>query len=239
MNLQYQMKTMLNEKAALLQKHDAEFFRKKVRNHNADTIKSKRETREIFTDSKKSFPWSPSYPLRRSEGQKKGGGSNYGKFNNGSSRFHQQTQKVSKDMGMVNTHSSGRTFFNMDSVSETSLKWDLENVHPLIKRLFSSNKVPNIPIAGRLKHFSKAWKKLTRDQSILDLVDGYVIPFQRKPFQSKIPFQLATSREQQKLLDKEVKEMLKKGAIRQVSTVKGEFLSNLFLVKKKDGGKGQ
>ena len=71
MNLQYQMKTMLNEKAALLQKHDAEFFRKKVRNHNADTIKSKRETREIFTDSKKSFPWSPSYPLRRSEGQKR------------------------------------------------------------------------------------------------------------------------------------------------------------------------
>ena len=67
-----------------------------------------------------------------------------------------------------------------------------------------------------LKHL-KAWKKLARDQSILDLVDGYVIPFQRKPFQSKTPFQLATSREEQKLLDKEVKEMLKKGAIRQVS----------------------
>ena len=36
-------------------------------------------------------------------------------------------------------------------------------------------------------------------------------------------------------MDTEVKEMLKKGAIRQASTVKGEFLSNLFLVKKKDG----
>ena len=93
-------------------------------------------------------------------------------------------------------------------------------------------KIPNVPIAGRLKHFSKACKKLTRDQSILDLVDGYVIPFQRKPFQSKTPFQLATSREQQKLMDKEVKEMLKKGAIRQASAVNGEFLSNLFLVKK-------
>ena len=122
MNSQYQMKTMLKEKVALLQKHDREFFRKKVRNHNAGTIKSKREAREIFTDSKKSFQWSPSYPPRRSEGQKKGGGSNYGKFNNGSSRFHQQTQKVSKDMGMVNIHFSGRIFFNMDSVSETSLK---------------------------------------------------------------------------------------------------------------------
>ena len=39
-------------------------------------------------------------------------------------------------------------------------------------------------------------------------------------------------------MDKEVKEMLKKGALRQASTVKGEFLSNLFLVKKKNGGQG-
>ena len=44
------------------------------------------------------------------------------------------------------------------------------------------------------------------NQSILDLVDDYLIPFQRKPFQSKIPFQFVTSREQQKLMDKEVKE---------------------------------
>ena len=55
---------MLKEKAALLQKHDSEFFGKKYRNHIADTIKLKRETREIFTDSKKSFPWNPSYPPR-------------------------------------------------------------------------------------------------------------------------------------------------------------------------------
>ena len=51
----------------------------------------------------------------------------------------------------------------------------------------------------------------------MSLVDGYGIPFQRKPFQPKIPFQLITRQEQQKLMDKEVKEMLKKGAIRQAS----------------------
>ena len=39
-------------------------------------------------------------------------------------------------------------------------------------------------------------------------------------------------------MDKEVKEMLKKGAIRQASTIKGEFLSSLFLVKKKYRGMG-
>ena len=70
MNSQNQVKTMLKEKAALLQKHDSELFRNKFRNHIPDTIKSKRETREIFTDCKKPFPWSPSYPTGRSEEQK-------------------------------------------------------------------------------------------------------------------------------------------------------------------------
>ena len=55
------MKTMLKEKTALLQKHDKELFGKKFRNHISDTIKPKKETSEIFTDSKKPFPSSPSY----------------------------------------------------------------------------------------------------------------------------------------------------------------------------------
>ena len=46
---------------------------------------------------------------------------------------------------------------------------------------------------------------------MLDLVDGYVIPFERKPLKPKILFQLVTIREQQKLMDKKMKEMLKRG----------------------------
>ena len=139
---------------------------------------------------------------------------------------------------MVNVHFSSRTLFNMYSVLEISLKWELKNIHQLIKRLFSTNKVLNVPIAGRLKHFSKAWKKLTSDKSILDLVESYVIPFQRKPFQSKTLFQLATNPEQQKLMDKEVKEIFKKGTIRQANTVKVDVLSNFFLLKKNGRGRG-
>ena len=59
MNSQYQVKTTLKEKAALLQKHDSELFGKKFRNHIADTIKSRRETREISTDSKKGLSEEP------------------------------------------------------------------------------------------------------------------------------------------------------------------------------------
>ena len=39
------------------------------------------------------------------------------------------------------------------------------------------------------------------------------------------------------LLTKEVESMLKKGAIQKTSVKKGQFLSNLFLVGKKDAGK--
>ena len=48
MNSQYQVKSMLKEKVSLLQKHDEYLFGKKLRNHIADTIKSKKQTKEIF-----------------------------------------------------------------------------------------------------------------------------------------------------------------------------------------------
>ena len=57
------------KKTVLLEKHDSELLRKKFRNHIADTIKSKKDTKVFFTDSKKSFPWSPSYLPRLTEWQ--------------------------------------------------------------------------------------------------------------------------------------------------------------------------
>lgn len=54
--------------------------------------------------------------------------------------------------------------------------------HPLVKNLFTG-KIPNLQLAGRLVHFNKNWKKLTRDQEILSAVKGYVIPFLRVPVQ--------------------------------------------------------
>ena len=95
------------------------------------------------------------FPIR-SEGQKvfltkARGPIKPGKVNNGSKFVyrHKQVSKVT-----VHIHSSSRTFFKINSIPEISLKWELENAHPFIKRLFSSNKVPNVLIAGRLKHSS-------------------------------------------------------------------------------------
>ena len=38
------------------------------------------------------------------------------------------------------------------------------------------------------------------------------------------------------MIEQEIAEMLQKGAIQVVSPLKGEFISTVFLVKKKDGG---
>ena len=141
--------------------------------------------------------------------------------------------------GISNGDIEGKTspqqiFFSMDLNPEKPIQWESRKVHPLIKILLSKS-IPDVPLAGRLKHFVGAWMKITQDPKILDILKRYKISFHSKPFQSKIPFQPILSRDGEELVKLEVKEMLKKGAIRKIQPSKGEFVSNLCLVKK-DGG---
>ena len=113
---------------------------------------------------------------------------------------------------------------------------ELVNVQPLIKHLFSKEMFPKaveIPSAGRISHFLVNWQKLTLNQDIPSLVKGYTIPFIKIPFQHKIPNFTTMNKKQIALVDLELKEMLKKGAIKRKQTVQGEILNNLFLVGKK------
>ena len=52
----------------------------------------------------------------------------------------------------------------------------LKNIHPLVQSLFTKD-IPNLPLAGRFSHFKENWEKLTQDQEILSVVEGYEIPF--------------------------------------------------------------
>ena len=56
---------------------------------------------------------------------------------------------------------SNRTFFNINSVPEIYLQWEFKfKVHSSIKNSFSSNKIPNVLLAGRLnisKRLGKNW----------------------------------------------------------------------------------
>ena len=54
--------------------------------------------------------------------------------------------------------------------------------------------------------------------------------------QGKSPDPPVLNQEQSKLVEEELKEMLLKGAMQPVSPCKIQYLSNLFLLSKKDGG---
>ena len=96
-------------------------------------------------------------------------------------------------------------------------------IDPVIRGLFSG-KIPHANMAGRLAYFVKNWQLLTQDQSVLSIVRGYKLQFVAK---MSVP--------QAQLVQQEIIDMLKKGAIHKVSHVQGEYLSNLFLVDKKGG----
>ena len=84
---------------------------------------------------------------------------------------------------MLGITTQQQAFFKMDLNKKRTIQWESKKVHPLIKRLFFSKSVPDVPLAGRLKHFVGAWMKITQDPKILDIVKGYKTPFHSKPFQ--------------------------------------------------------
>ena len=64
---------------------------------------------------------------------------------------------------------------------------DLKHIHPYMKSLFCTIKIPNVQLARRLKNFIENWKILTKDTEILSLVEGYTIPFYEIPSIENIP----------------------------------------------------
>ena len=94
-----------------------------------------------------------------------------------------------------------------------------------------------LPVAGRLKHFLHNWEKLTQDQWVLQAVQGVQIELLGTPQQFKPPTQQVWAEPDQTLFLVEIKTMIEKGAIRELSRAETQngFYSNMFLVPKKDG----
>ena len=120
MNSQYEIKSMIKEKASLLQKYDQYLFLKKFRKHIADNIKSKKQTKEIFIEHKKPFSFSPSHALRKCEGQKffltkTGSKISIMITNNNNSNAMPTTDRQGvSNRDMVGITTPKQTFFSMD-----------------------------------------------------------------------------------------------------------------------------
>ncbi|CAG2185925.1 unnamed protein product [Mytilus edulis] len=61
---------------------------------------------------------------------------------------------------------------------------------------------------------------------------GYKIEFDKKPIQEKIPVPIKFNNKEKALIDKEIVDMLEKGAIKESFDESEQFISNIFLVKK-------
>lgn len=91
-------------------------------------------------------------------------------------------------------------------------------------------------LAGRLKFFSKYWSEITSDATILSWVHGFKIPFSRKVEQTHPPLEPNWTDQEKITLKQQMDELLRKGAIRETKFTTGQFISNIFLVHKPDGG---
>ena len=103
-------------------------------------------------------------------------------------------------------------------------------------RNFFYVKVRLAPLAGRLKFYLENWEKLTQDVNILSIAQSFKIPFSQTAFQYGPPKLARMNKEERLQINSKIKEMLNKGAVQQVKSEPGEFLSNFFLVNKNDGG---
>ena len=90
-------------------------------------------------------------------------------------------------------------------------------------------------VGGRIRQFIDAWKLITNDSWILQAVSGYKIEFHTQPVQRQLPGKIGFSLLGTQLIDNEIQQMLAKGAIPSASMVSRQFVSNLFIIPKKNG----
>ena len=86
----------------------------------------------------------------------------------------------------------------------------LPYAHKLVKRLFSLGQLPNVQLAGRLKHFVKKWQFLTKDQSILEIIKGYQIPFLFQSLRQQLPREIYLILKEKSVVTEDIENLLKK-----------------------------
>ena len=76
----------------------------------------------------------------------------------------------------------------------------------------------------------------TKNPEILELIKEFKIPFLKHPTQERVLQTPHMGQEQAHLIQVEIENMLKKGAIQQTEHPAGKFLSKIFLFGKRDEG---
>ena len=101
--------------------------------------------------------------------------------------------------------------------------------------LVSIPHLETLPEAGRLRLCLVNWKRITSDPWIWHVVRGYSLELVAEPRQNIVPRPIQFTRELNVLISGKVQELKQRSAIQKVSPVPDQFISQIFLVPKKDG----
>ena len=91
-------------------------------------------------------------------------------------------------------------------------------------------------LAGRLAQFITNWEKITQDRWVLQAIRGYKLELVQPPWQISPMPAISCSLEEGEMISTEVRELLAKGAVIQTPPTQEGFVSQIFLVEKKEGG---
>ena len=89
--------------------------------------------------------------------------------------------------------------------------------------------------AGCLSQNLSKWREFTSDPWILQTVSGYHLEFETTPDQVNLPKFPKFSESETVLIESEIRKLISKGAVTEVSPCDNEFISTVFLVPKKTG----
>ena len=88
--------------------------------------------------------------------------------------------------------------------------------------------------AGRLRHFLPAWSSITTDQNILDIVQHYHLEIET-PNQSRPRPEIQFESNEKEIIASEITHLFKLGVIEPAVHSPGEYISTIFVRKKKSG----
>ena len=92
-------------------------------------------------------------------------------------------------------------------------------------------------VAGQLKSYSNEWRKITSDPIILQAIEGYKLEFDSgiSPVQERLPRPYKLTEEEILVVDTEINTLLMKGVIVPSPYERGQYVSNIFTRRKKNG----
>lgn len=88
--------------------------------------------------------------------------------------------------------------------------------------------------AGQISLCISEWEKLTTDKHILDSVRGLKIDFTTVPFQCSEPKSINFNEQERFIIDEELDKLLHMGVIEKADEDETQFISNIFIRKKKN-----